>query len=397
MHVPPCHVTHLVYRLGTGGMENVVVQLIRNLPRTSFRHTVIALSDIDPEFARRLDGTDVELIALNKPPGQPYALYPKVYRLLRRLRPDVLHSCNLGALEFVPVAALARVPLRVHVEHGLDLHEINGKSARYRLLRRLYRPFVSQYVAVSVDQARQCAQIGAAAERVHLIPNGVDTRVFRPRTGDDALPVGFPFQRERHWVIGTVGRQADIKNPLLLVDAFVHLVRSGAPGTERLRLAMVGDGPLHSEMALRLHNEGLSDRAWLPGARSDIADILRSFDCFVLPSLSEATSCALQEAMATGLAIVATNVGGNADVLDQGRCGSLVPSGDATALATELLRLSQSGRPNAQAQEALISVQRRYSLETVIQRYGDLFLSAATHGPGELAAQQPAPPQDTMH
>lgn len=232
---------------------------------------------------------------------------------------------------------------------------------------------------------------------MHLIPNGVDTRVFRPRTGDDALPVGFPFQRERHWIIGTVGRQADIKNPLLLVDAFVHLVRSGAPGTERLRLAMVGDGPLHSELAQRLHNEGLSDRAWLPGARSDIADILRSFDCFVLPSLSEATSCALQEAMATGLTIVATNVGGNADVLDQGRCGSLVPSGDATALAAELLRLSQSGRPNAQAQEALISVQRRYSLETVIQRYGDLFLSAATHGPLEIAAQQPAPPQDTMH
>ena len=79
MHVPSCHVTHLVYRLGTGGMENVVVQLIRHLPRTSFRHTVIALSDIDPEFARRLDGTDVELIALNKPPGEPYALYPEVY------------------------------------------------------------------------------------------------------------------------------------------------------------------------------------------------------------------------------------------------------------------------------------------------------------------------------
>lgn len=397
MHVPPCHVTHLVYRLATGGMENVVVQLIRHLPRTSFRHTVIALCDIDPEFARRLDGTAVELIALNKPPGQPYALYPTVYRLLRHLRPDVLHSCNLAALEFVPVAALARVPLRVHVEHGLDLLEINGKAARYRLLRRLYRPFVNQYVAVSVDQARQCAQLGAAAERVHLIPNGVDTRVFRPRTSGDPLPVGFPFQREQHWVIGTVGRQADIKNPLLLVHAFVQLAHSGAPGSERLRLAMVGDGPLHSEIAQRLHNEGLSDRAWLPGARSDIADILRAFDCFVLPSLSEATSCALQEAMATGLAIVATDVGGNADVLDQGRCGSLVPSGDATALATELQRLSQSGQPNAQAQEALISVQRRYSLETVIQRYGDLFLNAPAHAPRDAWAQQPAPPQDSLH
>lgn len=375
MHVPPCHVTHLVYRLSTGGMENVIVQLIQHLPRNAFRHTVIALSDIDPEFARRLDGTAVELIALNKPPGQPYALYPKVYRLLRRLRPDVVHSCNLAALELVPMAALARVPLRVHVEHGLDLREINGRAVHYRMLRKLYRPFVNQYVAVSLDQARQCAQFGAPAERVHLIPNGVDTRVFHPRTSDDRLPAGFPFQRERHWVIGTVGRQADIKNPLLLVEAFVNLAHSGAPGTERLRLAMVGDGPLHSEIAQRLHNEGLSDRAWLPGARSDIADILRTFDCFALPSLSEATSCALQEAMATGLAIVATDVGGNADVLDHGRCGSLVPSGDAAALATELQRLSQSGRPNAQAQEALLSVQRRYSLETVIQRYSDLFRS----------------------
>ncbi|ART49519.1 glycosyltransferase [Acidovorax carolinensis] len=397
MHAPQCHVTHLVYRLATGGMENVVVQLIRHLPRTSFRHTVIALCDIDPEFSRRLDGTDVELIALNKPPGQPYALYPTVYRLLRRLRPDVLHSCNLAALEFAPVAALARVPLRVHVEHGLDMHEINGKSARYRMLRRLYRPFVSQYVAVSEDQARQCAQVGAAAERVHLIPNGVDTRVFRPRTSDDPLPVGFPFQRERHWVVGTVGRQADIKNPLLLVDAFVQLVHSGAPGTDRLRLAMVGDGPLHSQIAQRLHNEGLSERAWLPGARSDIADILRAFDCFVLPSLSEATSCALQEAMATGLAIVATHVGGNADVLDQGRCGSLVPSGDATALAAELQRLCASGGPNAGAQEALISVRRRYSLETVIQRYGNLFLNTPAHSTRDVLAQQPAPPQDTLH
>jgi glycosyltransferase involved in cell wall biosynthesis len=140
----------------------------------------------------------------------------------------------------------------------------------------------------------------------------------------------------------------------------------------------------------------LSDRARQPGARSDIADILRAFDCFVLPSLSEATSCALQEAMATGLAIVATDVGGNADVLDHGQCGSLVPSGNATALATELQRLSQSGQPNAQAQEALISVQRRYGLATVIQRYSDLFLNAPAQGPREVFAQQAAPPQDTM-
>lgn len=374
------HVVHLVYRLAVGGMENVVAQLVQHLPREGFRHTVIALSSVDPAFARRLDGARVDFIALDKPPGQPFRLYPQVYRLLRRLRPDVVHSCNLAALEFLPVAWLARVPVRIHVEHGMDSREINGKASRYRLLRRMYRPFVTRYVAVSTDQARQCAEFGAAPQRVHLIPNGVDTRQFRPRRSTDALPSGFPFRRGQDWVIGTVGRQVEIKNPLLLVDAFVALVRSAAPGTERLRLALVGDGPLQLQIAERVRSAGLADRVWLPGVRADIADILRSFDCFVLPSLSEATSCALQEAMATGLAVVATDVGGNADVLEHGRCGSLVASGDVNALAAQLLRLSQVGPADPQAVAALSAVRTRYGLATVIQRYGDLFLGAPARG-----------------
>jgi sugar transferase (PEP-CTERM/EpsH1 system associated) len=369
-----CHVVHLIYHLGTGGLENVVVQLINHLPRDRFRHTVIAITDIDPAFARRVDTDSVELIALNKPPGQPFRLFPRVYRLLRQLRPDVVHSCNLAALEFSPVSALARVPLRVHAEHGLDIGEIRGKRARYRMLRKIYNPFVSHYVAVSTEQAALCEQAGVAKERVHLIPNGVDTARFRPRSAGDALPEGFPFQPGHHWVIGTVGRQADIKNPLLLVEAFVALVQSGAPAADRARLALVGDGPLNQQIAARMRQAGMEHLLWLPGVRADVPEILRALDCFVLPSLSEGTSCALQEAMASRLSIVATGVGGNGDVLEDGRCGDLVPSGDVQAMALQLMKNCQAGIENPQRAAALASAQERYSLDRVIQRYRDVFL-----------------------
>lgn len=353
----------------------MVVQLINQLPAHEFRHTVLSVTDIDPVFAQRIPNKGVELIALNKPPGQPFALYPKAWHVLRRLRPDVVHSCNLAALEFMPVAALARVPRRVHAEHGMDIGEISGKAGRYLTLRKLYKPFVHDYIAVSaaLNDYLQAA-LGVSSEHLHHIPNGVDTHAFRPRVRGDALPPDYPFHPDRHWVMGTVGRQVDIKNPLLLVEAFIALRRSEEAGTERMRLALVGDGPLNGPIRERMRAAGLEDQLWLPGVRADIAPILRALDCFVLPSLSEATSCTLQEAMATGLPIVATNVGGNADLLEHGTCGSLVPSGDAQTLAAQILHHFQCGAHNPQAAAALASVRERYALRAVLERYRTVFL-----------------------
>ena len=110
------------------------------------------------------------------------------------------------------------------------------------------------------------------------------------------------------------------------------------------------------------------------GVRSDVAEILRSLDCFVLTSLSEGTSCTLQEAMATGLPIVVTDVGGNAELLANGACGALVPSGDVDALATQLLNQSRQNAGNPLAAAALTSVNHRYGLASVMQKYRNIFL-----------------------
>jgi sugar transferase (PEP-CTERM/EpsH1 system associated) len=373
---PRRHVVHLVYSFTAGGLENVVLQLINHLPRELFRHSVIAITQADPKFTQRILDDSVEIIELKKAPGQPFGLYPKVYQLLRRLKPDVLHSCNLAALEFLPIAALSRVPFRVHAEHGMDLAELGDRFAKYRRIRKFYNPFVSQHVTVSNALLTYFQEtIGIDKNRIHLISNGVDTEQFRPYQTGDLRPLGFPFQPGRDWVIGTVGRQVDIKNPMLLVEAFIALVRSEMVESSRMRLAMVGDGPLRESIALRLRAEGLEDRLWLPGVRSDVAQILRSLDCFVLPSLSEGTPCTLQEAMATGLPIVATDVGGNADLLRHGDFGSLVPSGDANALATAILRLCQTGEVQPQATAARAAVKKNHNLDTTIKLYQELFLN----------------------
>ena len=370
---PPCHVVHLVYRFATGGLENVIVQLVNGLPSAGFRHTIVAISEADPAFAARITRPDVEVIALHKPPGQPFRLYPQVFRLLKKLKPDVLHSCNLAAMEFAPMAALAGVPLRVHAEHGWDVGELGGRNARYRFLRRLYKPFVHEFIAVAEPQQRYLLdRIGVPAAHLHFIPNGVDTERFRPRRDADALPTGFPFRRGEHWVIGTIGRLAPVKNPLLLVDAFVRLVHSRAPETESMRVVMVGEGPLHDEIAQRIADTGIADRVWLAGVRADIPELLRAMDCFVLPSLSEATSCTLQEAMATALPVIATQVGGNAALLEDGSHGILVPSEDAPALAAELLKQYRL-RADSDHQAARESIIRRYGLQAMLARYAALF------------------------
>lgn len=375
MPLPTCHVVHLVYRFTTGGLENVVAQLVNQLPADQFRHTILSVTDIDPVFALRIEPGRAELIALNKPPGQPFRLYPKAWRVLRQLKPDVVHSCNLAALEFMPVAALAGVPRRVHAEHGMDTAELTGKGSRYLALRRFYRHFVHEQVAVSDALSEYLrTRVGVAPAHVHHIPNGVDTHAFRPRQPGDPLPPNYPFVPGRDWVMGTVGRQVDIKNPLLLVEAFITLARSGAPGSERLRLAMVGDGPLAADIRQRLQSADLLGRAWLPGVRSDVAYILRALDCFVLPSRSEATSCTLQEAMATGLPIVATDVGGNAALLDHGRCGTLVPTDNAHALTEHIRQHQRLGTHNAQAIAALHKARQHYALGAVLRRYSALFL-----------------------
>ena len=373
------HIAHLVYQFSTGGLENVVTQLINGLPHDRFRHTLIAVSTLDEQHLQRITRTDVGLHALHKGPGQPFGLYPKVRRLLKQLRPDVLHSCNLAALDFVPAAAWAGVPRRVHAEHGWSANDPGGTNRKMQWARRVYRPFVSDYVAVSQEIADYLKlRIGVPESRVHLIPNGIDLARFRPATAAERqhLPAGCPFDRSRHRIIGTVGRLEPVKNHRLLLDAMARALQQTPGASDSLRLMLVGDGPLRAAVEQQVQALGLTKHVWLAGNRNDVPELLRAMDVFVLCSLAEGTSCALQEAMATGLDIIATDVGGNRHLLADGDAGTLVPSGEVFKLANELgarVAPGESGPLGRARQHAAA----RYGLSNTITQYARLFSAAA--------------------
>lgn len=379
-------VVHVLYRFDVGGLENGVVNLINRMPSDAYRHAVVSLTGIT-DFSRRIARDDVELIALDKPPGHAVHLYPRLFRLFRRLRPAIVHTRNLAALEVAVPAWAAGVPVRIHGEHGRDVDDLDGSNRKYQWVRRIYRPFVTHYIALSRDLEDYLTQrVGLPAARVAQIYNGVDVQRFRPAAGRQPIP-GSPFADEDCWLIGTVGRMQAVKDQTLLARAFVRALELAPPLRARLRLAMIGDGPLRGQAQALLEAAGVAHLAWLPGERDDVADVLRGLDGFVLPSLAEGISNTILEAMASGLPVIATAVGGNGELLTPegpgelpaaeapgARFGALVPAADVEAMAQAIVR--QASAPEAareQGRAGRAAAERRFSLEAMVQRYRALY------------------------
>ncbi len=376
------HVMHLLYRFSSGGLENVVTQLINGLPQDRFRHTLVALTEVDAVYRSRIEVPGVQCIALDKQPGGPIPYWPQVWRLFRAQAPDVLHSCNLAALDFAPMAALARVPRRIHAEHGWDVSDPGGSNLRNRRNRRLMAPFVQDFVAVSDqvhDYLRDAIQV--PPHRIHLITNGVDTERFRPPRPGEAWPADLPFRQGEHLLVGTVGRMDPVKDQARLVAAFAELQHLDDEACRRARLVLVGEGPLRQALGEQVAQLGLQDRVCFAGQRQDVPAVLRALDVFVLNSVTEGTSCALQEALATGMGIVATTVGGNAAVLGEGSAGLLVPPSDTPALV-QGLRQALNRQLDAAARQAQQTAAREralqaYSLQAMLGHYEHLFTRPA--------------------
>lgn len=368
-------VVHVVYRFDTGGLENGVVNLINHMPAQAYRHAVLALTDVT-DFKRRIRRDDVQFIALHKPPGHGIWLYPRLYRLMRQLRPAIVHTRNLAALEVVVPAWAAGVRVRVHGEHGRDVDDLDGQSRRHQWMRRLYQPFVSRYIALSKDLACYLTgRVGVAERHVAQIYNGVDISRFGAALGGDKPAiVGCPFASPGLWLFGTVGRMAAVKDQLNLARAFIIAMQSRPELRANVRLVMVGDGPLRAQAQQLLDEAGLGALCWLPGERSDVAEVMQGLSCFVLPSLAEGISNTILEAMACGLPVIATDVGGNAELVSAGQTGSIVPAANPQALAEAMLRMMQD--PGAAARMGAAGradVERRFSLQAMVASYQSLY------------------------
>ncbi len=372
---PRPRVAHVVFRFDTGGLENGVVNLINHLPAERWRHAVIALTEVT-EFKRRVQVPDVEFIALNKAPGHALPLYPRLWRLFRRLRPAIVHTRNLAALEAAVPARLAGVRVRVHGEHGRDIEDLDGSSLHHQRLRRLYKPCITHYVALSRELERYLIdKVRVPPARITQIYNGVDSERFAPAAPGPSCIEGCPFSAARgHWLVGSVGRMQTVKNQALLARAFLRALQLAPELRDRLRLVLVGDGAMRAELQQLLDAAGAATLAWLPGERGDVPDVMRGLNCFVLPSLAEGISNTILEAMSSALPVIATDVGGNAELVAHGRTGLIVPSAELETLAARLVQAASD--PEAAARmgaEGRREVEARFSLQAMVAAYEALY------------------------
>jgi sugar transferase (PEP-CTERM/EpsH1 system associated) len=362
-------VVHLVYSLDVGGLETLLVDCINRMPAEKYRHAVVCLTRYSA-FADRITQRGVELFALNKPPGNGLRVHAHFWKLMRRLRPTILHTYNLAAMEYCFTAAMAGVPVRIHAEHGRDASDPHGLNRKHNFLRRQLAPFIDRYVPVSDDLHRWFADVvGIPAAKNYLIKNGVDTDRYAPR----ALSSTAAPWRNEDIVVGAVARVQDVKNHRSLVAAFA-LLRERLPALrDRLRLSIIGDGPLFGKIQEQVTEAGLQDVVWLPGARADVADLLHGFDIFALPSLAEGTPVSLLEAMACALPSVCSRVGGIPEVVTDDVHGILVPV-EIEALANALARYAQD--PGLRARHgaaARARIEDKYSMAAMLGAYTALY------------------------
>ncbi len=372
---PPPLIAHIVYRFSMGGLENGIVNLVNRMPLHRWRHAIVALTDVSQDFARRIERADVRYISLDKRPGHLLSQYPRLYRLFKELHPAVVHTNNLAALEAVVPAWAAGVPVRIHGEHGWDIQDVHGRGSRYRYVRRIYRPFVTRYIAVSRDLENYLErQVGVPSDRISQMYNAVDTERFHPSAGPRPVIPGCPFGGPGEWLVGTVGRMEAVKDPLNLARAFVRALELQPAAAKYLRLVMVGDGELRNEVNAVLDREGVRERVWLAGERADVPAIMRGLNCFVLPSLAEGVPHTILEAMASALPVVATRVGGNSELIESGMTGTLVPPADSEALARAILGyLSDRAMARRHARAAQRVAKTHFGLTRMVADYASMY------------------------
>jgi len=377
---PPL-VAHVIHHLLMGGLENGLVNLVNRIPPSRYRHAIVCMAFYD-DFRQRITRPDIEVYAMHVEERGLNRVSPDLFGLFRRIRPAIVHSRNPSGLDGLLPAFLAGVRCRIHGEHGWETDDLHGRNRKNLWNRRLHRPLVHRYVALSKHQERYLVErVGIPARRVTQIYNGVDVQRFRPRGPDG------PGRRETTVAIGTVGRMQEVKDPLNLVEAFLWLRRERPDLVPRIRLAMIGDGALRQAVEARLREGGAWEAASLPGAREDVAEQLRLLDVFVLPSKAEGISNTILEAMATGLPVVATSVGGNPELVDAERTGILVPASDPPALGAAIARYiddpALASRHGAAARARAVA---DFSLERMVAAYTSLYDAGIRGGaPSELA------------
>lgn len=353
----PLRVTHISLGLELGGMEKLLVEFARHADRSRFDLQFVSLTGRG-RVAAEIEALGFPVTALEQPAGTRPGLIFTLASLLATSRPDVVHTHNAKPLIYGGLAArVAGVPVVVHTRHGQG----QGENRRQRRLIDLAARCADCMVGVSDDSTALAAGDGTAPRKLRTILNGIDLSRFRyagPRPDGPTL------------YVGRLSPEKDVES-LLRAAA---LVRTTHP---QFRLEIAGNGPLRPALERLTDELAIRDVVRFLGAVADVPALLATGRLLVLPSLTEGIALTLLEAMACGLPTVATRVGGNAEVVLDGRTGLLIPPGEPQALAAAISQIYANPHGAAELGAAgRARVEAHFDVRRMVAEYESLYLQA---------------------
>lgn len=332
-------ISHVVENLNRGGLERVVIDLAKAQAAAGHDCQVVCLFEAGA-LAPELTSSGVPVIACGKRERADLRALARMRRALAAHRTEVLHSHN-GVPHYYAMAAALGLRLRriVNTRHGMG--QAGAGSRREWLFRHSLRR-ADVAVAVSEAAGRRLTETRlVAADKLRIVPNGIHPAAFRARDGDArarlAASLGLPAQTQ---LVGFVGRLNWAKDLQTMIAAFARVLERRSDAA----LVLVGEGEERARLEAAIARAGIGDRVFLLGDRGDVPRLLPAFSIFAMSSVSEGYSIALLEACASALPIVATDVGGNAEIVADGSTGLVVPPGEPEAFAAALLALLDDPR-----------------------------------------------------
>ncbi|MGV1098221.1 glycosyltransferase family 4 protein [Thiovibrio sp. JS02] len=364
-----CRVAHLIYSKKIGGSEMVAANVCSNLDRNRFEPMVL--------FMYKSTGAMPEVLSSLGVASSSFELtrFSSLFRslivssVLNRLKIDILHVHHIPLYMKVALGVrLSRVKGVVFTEHAK--FSISRSVSLQDGCRRAAKD--ADYFTTVSDNLKQyfVSELGLSEKAIEVVLNGVDTKRFSPDNIRGRLVELLPASATGKLLI-SVGRLTEAKDQECLLYAMKKLI---AEGGADVSLALVGEGELRGRLEARISELGLGQHVFLLGNRTDVHELLPDAAMFVLSSRREGLPMVLLEAMASGLPVVATNVGGIPEVVKEGDNGFLAPPENPESLAEKIgLMLSEPERSAAMGLSGREMVEKFYSMQKTAQRYAQLY------------------------
>ncbi|KAA3613247.1 MAG: glycosyltransferase [Calditrichaeota bacterium] len=364
-------VAHIINYLAPAGKEMGIVKLLNHTDPDKFEGYLIVLDRVFDSLI--LDTDRTKLVSINKKKGNDPTLPFRLAHILRKYKIDIVHTHAWGTLvEGIVAAKIARVPVTIHGEHG-TFH----KDPKRKFVQKLMFKLCDKLLSVSGVLAEDLANsLQLPQNSFYPILNGVDSNKYFKNEESRKKYRGELSCSDDTVLIGSVGRTVKVKNHQVLIKAAKKLKEKNL----NFLITIIGDSPeksLRPYLQEEVEKAGVSELVKFLGNKNDVPGYLSAFDIFVLPSLSEGCSNVIQEAMATELPVVASNVGGNPELVSSGKTGYLFDLDNLDELVEKLEKLITEELLRKEIGErAKKEMLNRFSLEKMVENYESFYSDA---------------------